>query len=299
MSNHSRWIVLVCLLGMLVGTASANPATPLSLYNPDQGNGFRICFVGPCVVYIVIFQLNIVNYINIFATEMDPLVDPFTYVNDNQQMAYCMTHSCSSTVSAQAIDGNTETMVTYTGTNPILSSYTYPKTGDKGPHFGIVTQGMSKTPVDFKIISEGYDHTSSPSGAISVAGPKPGTKFQIVYANSTDLTTGVQSGSWYEVPYGGGTSANFQFTNYNPSDTIKLSDVGFFISSTEIPLDMLNEKDTGDPNSNKRFTSLPQYDNMSVGPGQTINVTPEPNLVFVMIGSFAGMLGLRHKLHVG
>ncbi|HEV2444650.1 MAG TPA: hypothetical protein VGS58_01955, partial [Candidatus Sulfopaludibacter sp.] len=72
------------------------------------------------------------------ATENDPLVDPFTYVNQHQQSSYCGLHTCASTVTVTVIGpaNNRETKVVFNGTNPIQPSYTYSYGGGTNPHFG-------------------------------------------------------------------------------------------------------------------------------------------------------------------
>jgi hypothetical protein len=76
------------------------------------------------------------------------------------------------------------------------------------------------------------------------------------------------------------------------SRTIKLSDVGFMLSSTQIPLDDLNYNDlppTGQPGS--KFTPLPNFDRVYDPFGGSFSgpTAPEPSS-FVLMAGCAGLL---------
>jgi PEP-CTERM motif len=230
--------------------------------------------------YTLIIKGDVTNYISASSTAGDALVDPFTYVND-----YYFGGSGTSSVQVNRVGGNTQ--VVFTGSNPILPSYTFPKTGNKGPHFGL--EPMNGGPPKLDVLSQQWN-SLTPFSTISVEPPKPGSKYELIYAVSTDTSTGAITGAWFAVPFQP-SGHLFTFQNNGSADTVRLSDVGYLITSSDIPLDQLNSLyfpppgQTGSP-----FTSLPQYDGQSVGPGGSLDVvTPEPGML-VLFGS--GLVGL-------
>ena len=109
------------------------------------------------------------------------------------------------------------------------------------------------------------------------------------------VTSGSQStGQWFEVPYTTGTSPQLTLTNYTSSNET-LSNVGYMLSPTLIPLDNLNYGTLPPPGTpGSPFSSLPGYDGSMLtggdgkgGAGGTITTyaLPEP----------ASVISFRHE----
>lgn len=100
---------------------------------------------------------------------------------------------------------------------------------------------------------------------------------------------GLAGGQWFELPYYGSATPEFTL-NYVGSGPITLSDAGYFISPTEIPLDNLNfgnDPPTGSLNS--PYTPLPSFDS-TYNPGQTAS-TPDSGSTLAFLGLAGGVLG--------
>ncbi|HEV2448307.1 MAG TPA: PEP-CTERM sorting domain-containing protein, partial [Candidatus Sulfopaludibacter sp.] len=140
----------------------------------------------------------------------------------------------------------------------------------------------------FQIASEQWQ-SGSQASAISVKPPAPGkgtVKYEIIFATSTSGSD--SSGAWYELPYTGATAPLPNFANYG-YQPVTLSNVGYQLSPTLIPLDNLNFGDYPPPGqSNSGFTPLPQFD------GSTFNGTPEPSMLLPMAAA-AAVLARRRK----
>lgn len=140
--------------------------------------------------YTIILQGDITSYISASLTEGNALVDPFTYVNDY------IVGSGTSSVQVTLTGGNTQ--VVFTGSNPILPSYSFPQTGNKGPHFGL--EPMNGGPPKLDVLSQQWNNLCTFS-TISVEPPKSGSKYEIVFAETTDTSTSTTTGAWFEVPF--------------------------------------------------------------------------------------------------
>ncbi len=100
------------------------------------------------------------------------------------------------------------------------------------------------------------------------------------------LAGGSPAGEWFELPYTAGSPVP-QITLTAGDQGITLSNVGYFLSPTQIPLDNLNLNDYPAPGSqNSPFTSLPEYQgSMILGGGDKAITLPEPgSLVLVVLG---------------
>lgn len=275
--KRNPWIKLFAVLG--VGLCLAASAWAGELYNcyTNVSSSEEFSFT-------LLLKGDVTSYINTSATEKDPGVDPFAYVNKNY-----FNGNGTSTVTTSLIGGNTE--VVFTGSNPILQSYHFMYGGqsNKEPHFGLLPESSGSTKLD--VLSQQWN-SESPFSAISVDQTSGNGKYQVIFAVSNDGSH--QTGAWYEVPY----NSKFTFTN-NGNNKLTLENVGYFISNTQIPLDNLNFGDTPPPGLiGSQFSPLPQYDGMTVGAGQSINVnTPEPGTLMTF-GSCALALAavLRRRI---
>jgi hypothetical protein len=233
------------------------------------------------------------------ATANDPLANAFEYVIQH------FLNGQGSTSVTTTLDSNGNTVVTYKGP-PILPSYHFDygfQTNGK-PHFGF--QGMNGTTIldeYWGIHIEGLNGTEE-MPTLSVSNPQvAGLDFlwailfaDVTFADPTCSDSGKAGGEWFEDKYAFGASPTW--TLANPTKCIEaLSDVGYFLSSTEIPLDDLNfgsEPPPGMPGS--VFNPLMALDGIDLCPGCSITATaavPEPESLFLLFTGFAGLLGFR------
>ena len=127
------------------------------------------------------------------------------------------------------------------------------------------------------------------------------TQFITVFANVT--SGGQTTGTWLEQPYtsGGPMPMLTNFTN----QPLTLSNVGFFLSPTEIPLDNLNFGDMPPPGSpGSTFTPIPGDDGMTLTAGDGMGgaggsapaVTPEPaSVLSLALGLSLAAGWFRHR----
>ena len=217
-------------------------------------------------------------------------------------------------------EGNT--VVTYTGSHPILSSYGFNYGGptNGAPHFGfdgsqgstVIAQYWTEGeitallptlsvlgPLDIQVTPESLTSSNDDSGddmgdTFLVTNPEP-PGGPISYATFfADVSCGDQTeGQWNEVPFLTGTTPILALTN--PTSCLeRLSNVGFLLSITHIPLDDLNfamEPPPGTPGS--MFIDLTNLDGSDICPGCSISVTlptPEPGSGLLLVTGCAGML---------
>jgi hypothetical protein len=196
---------------------------------------------------------NVASEVNTAATSDDPLINPFAYVNQNF-------FGGSGSSSATASFDGTNTEITYTGTYPILPSYTY--SYGSSPHFGF--EG-----VDPPILSQYWtysDGSLGPQPALGITCTPGGSNFLVFFA---EVTVGGQTvGEWNECQGSGITLTN----STNRAEV--LSNVGYYLSTTDIPLDSLNFASFPPPNqAGTQFTGLPSIDGATLSPGSSINVS--------------------------
>ena len=120
--------------------------------------------------------------------------------------------------------------------------------------------------------------------------PTGGSDFLVLFAQES-LQGGGAAGEWNEVPF---NPANSEITiSNNESSPITLSNVGYLISPTEIPLDQLNATDLL-PSS---FLSLPSLDGAVVpsGGSTTASVAPEPATLALWTLGGVGLVLLRRR----
>jgi hypothetical protein len=250
--------------------------------------------------FTLVLQGNVINQLNLTAIANDPLVNPFANVNQNYFKG-------AGTTSVTAmLDGNGNTDVVFTGSNPILSSYTftYGTATNAEPHFGLVgipasgtlTAQSAGSPLTILSGSWGITplNVALPPQAINVpmltlvAPPVTGTNIQYLTMFADVTTNGQTVGEWFEVPYSGQLP---QLANYTDMG-LTLSDVGFVIGP-QIPLDELNFGTTSPPGFfGSPFTPLPLYDGVILGPGDGMGgvggiitvsgLVPEPSSILTL-----------------
>jgi hypothetical protein len=234
----------------------------------EEFNQFVPVPSGGANTYTIVLQGNVVANINTATTQTDPKLNPFYYLN--QQMG-------NGTTTVTATFNGTNTVVTFTGSNSIPFGYNfYSNTGQSGqPHFGLNGSGGS-----FTVLSSSWTNTGTTTNlpALSVSAPTLGSgtvKYVTFFADVT--SNGQTVGNWFEVPYTGSTIPTFQFTNYT-SNTETLSNVGFQLSNTLIPLDNLNFGTDPPPGyMGSMFTPDPQDDqSLTMGASEDI-ARPEPS----------------------
>jgi hypothetical protein len=261
-------------------------ALSASAARAEEYNQFAACPSGGANTFTLVLQGNVVANIDLTATQNDPKVNPFYYVNQHW-------FGGSGTTSVTAVFNGTNTVVTFTGSNPILSSYNfYNNTGQSGePHFGLNGSGGS-----FTLLSSSWTNTNTstttmlPSLSVHAPGVSgPNVKYITFFADVT--ANGQTVGQWFELPYTGSTIPTFQFTNYT-SGAETLSNVGFQLSPTLIPLDNLNWPSDPPPGqSGSMFTPAPQ-DDQSLGPLASENIaTPEPSTMVLLTSMLPVLLG--------
>ena len=294
------------LAGALVlATVGAGPAGA-EVYNQFcKGPSFS------ATVFIVVFKGDITGDLNLAVLKNDPTTNPFAYVNQK------IIGSGTSNVTASYDSTTNATTVTYSGSNPIKPSYSfsYGPTQNGMPHFGL--DGTVGAPVSgggpaFTVLSQkwsdgGSNNTPLPSLTLDVKNPPASGKVKFI-SFFADVTSGGQtSGQWFEIPYTPGTAPKLVVTNYtNMPET--LSNVGYVLSPTQIPLDQLNFSDYPPPGSpNSPYTPLPQYDGQSLGAGSgkgdpggtfTTQGLPEPSSLISLATGLLVVSGyLGHRRH--
>ena len=138
-----------------------------------------------------------------------------------------------------------------------------------------------------------YDPTTlSWSNSPPSLGDIPAADTEVVdFIAEIDGPHGQITGDWL-VPFDPSTALQFEIANQT-GDTITLSNAGYMLSPTEIPLDDLNFNDSTLPGG---FTPLPSLDG-PLGAGadsSQVQVAPEPS-TFSLIGLTLAACALYHR----
>jgi hypothetical protein len=123
---------------------------------------------------------------------------------------------------------------------------------------------------------------AAPTPAVSPGGP---FHYVVIHMQAA-LGGGSPAGEWFELPYTAGGPVP-QITLTAGDQGMTLSNVGYFLSPTQIPLDNLNVQDYPAPGSpGTPFTSLPSYQGSTIDAGGNKTITlPEPgSLALVIVG---------------
>jgi PEP-CTERM motif len=246
-------------------------------------NGYDPLPSGGASEFTFVFQGNILSSINLTAMETDATVNPFYWLIVNMYFGVG-----SSTVTA-TLNGQGNTVITFTGVcGPssvpctLMPGQTNSSPGNP-PHFGLDPSSSSPNGPTLTMLSQywtnGSTQTSLPGVSTSAPSLGEGTvKYDIFFANVTQ--GGMTVGEWIEVPYTG-TAPSFSPRLTTGGDGT-LSNVGYFLSDTLIPLDNLNIQDYPPPGTDRSpFTATPQYDgNVSA---------PEPSTWAMMLVGFAAL----------
>ncbi len=240
---------------------------------------------GGATSFAIVFQGNVTGSIDTSATANDPGLNPFAYVNSQ------LNNGGTTSVTA-ALDGNGNTVVTFTGSNPIMSGSSF-DFGNNLPHVGL--SSAANGPASLDLISQTWSNSSSSytlPGGVSVSifnGGGAADPYAIFFTQVT--TGGLTSGEWFELPYTAGTYPRLTLTNYT-SSVETLSDAGYYLSPTQIPLDDLNFGSNPPPGyPGSPFTPLPNLDGQTLGAGNGIggaggSITtqglPEPSSIISM-----------------
>ena len=282
------------IIGGLIGEA-------LNTYVPLPPSSMT----GGATSFAIVFQGNVTSSIDTSTTAGDSALNPFLFLNNQ------LNNGGTTSVTA-AVDGNGNTVVTFTGSNPITSSTEFGFENGL-PHLGLSSSPSGPAALD--IISQTWSNSSSsfalPGGvSVSVVNGSPADPFVVLFAAVT--SNGNTVGQWFELPYTAGTTPQLAITNYT-ANAETLSDVGYFLSSTQIPLDDLNfglAPPPGTPGS--PFIPLPNLDGQTLaggngigGAGGTIGPfsVPEPSSIIslgmgllVVAGCFARRrFAARHR----
>ena len=283
----------------------------------DTLNSFVSAPAAPSASFNMVLAGDQRSNISILATANDPVVNAFAYVNKN------IIGKGKANISV-SLNGDGNTVLTFTGDNPILPSYLFNYGGGLGsPHFGFDgAQGATVINEYWTFSREGRqalptlsvvgpslnpDNGGTDTGAekdgpggdvFKVEGPTPFglVSFATLFA---DITSGDQTtGTWDEVAFQTRTQPTLILSN--PTDlTETLSDVGFLISGTHIPLDSLNfggEPPPGIPGS--MFSLLEKLDGTTLCPNCSVDIIlpapiPEVPVWLMLCAGFAGLAGVR------
>lgn len=230
----------------------------------DPSTGFTIVLAGDV--------RSALSPIELGRLSTDPFANPWAYLGK------------PATVTA-TLDSNGNTDVNFVGTFAISNADFFCAGGP--PCNGLPHFGLDSPEVDaLQVINQywaGEPFNQLPS--LTVDGPQltgPTPDWAVVFA---DVTSGGNTvGQWWEVPYTTDTGPLLRFLN-NTAAGETLSNVGFLLSSTEIPLDALNFgtfPPPGQPGS--RLLDLPGLDGLFLRSGGSISftATPEPSALAML-----------------
>jgi hypothetical protein len=266
--------VKIALLGLLLGAGGNVARAEIWNFYP----GFCACTStgGDATSFTVVFQGDIISDLDLVFTQGNAGINPFAQLDTTLHL------SNTSTVTATLVDSGQETQVTYTnGAGPAInSSEASDFPSPKGPHFGLQPSSSDADGAPLTVVSETWDTTNSVP-VINTSNPTINTMlpvhFEVVFVQVT--SNGVTAGNWFEIPYNGSAPP---ITLSNPTGSSEtLSNVGYQLSPTLIPLDNLNfgtDPPPGFPGST--FTPDSQLDGMTVSAGGSLPVyTPEPSML--------------------
>jgi PEP-CTERM motif len=270
----------------------------VSTCSVDCDNIFNDRRISTAYSFNLTLKGDVLGQLNLAATATDPFVNPFAYVNNN-----FFAGSGTSSVTA-SLDGNGNTVVTYTGSHPILPSYSF-NYGccSNDPHFGFAGDTVPLINIA-QAWNYGVDGTQTLPN-LSIACPAasgPVDQYAVFFAevstvNGDAIEPG--GGQWTECGVSADTNLAFLLTNTTLM-TEELSDVGFFLSDISIPLDALNLGGTLPPDQpDSPFTQLPQYDGLILLPDQSVSVgVAEPStLALLGTGLSALCVWRRRRSH--
>jgi hypothetical protein len=246
-----------------------NGMNDISVINPapvvpctDCGNTFNAQPSHPAHSFSFVLKGDVRNQVDTAATATDPTVNAFAYVNRN-----FFSGGGTSSV-AVSLDGNGNTVIIFTGSNPILPSYTFNYGfGSTWPHFGFEgSKGTSLSNIA-QFWNYGDNLTQSLPNLSTVCPAVTGRDLHYaVFFAEVSFTGDRNGGQWTECAFANGTNPDFLLTN-TTGRSEKLSNVGFLLSDTAISLDSLNFGGTPPPGRpGSRFTRLRQFDGLTLRP---------------------------------
>ncbi len=301
MKIATRLAWTICLMAVGANSVRAENVIGCNIYVPTP-----TCFDPDTFTYVLLGDDQ--SILDLSAIKTDPVVNPFYYVN--QYLGYGTTN-VTATLNAQ---GNT--VVTFTGSNPILPSYQFnygpPGSMTNGePHFGL--DAHSPNAISLTMLSTSWSDSAHPGQAggapiltvvpTNVPGPNE-VGYITLFADVT--AHGRTVGEWFEAPYTGTIPELANYTDVK----VTLSDVGYIIVPTYIPLDQLNFGIMSPPGEiGSPFIPLPPYDGIILDPGDGMGgmggsvtlsgIAPEPSsLISLATGLLlaAGYLARRGVL---
>lgn len=279
------------LIDPFVFTGSDTPGPDCSSECTNTFNGQSSG--APARSFSYVLKGDVRGQIDTALTANDPLVDAFAYVNQK----ILKDPSALSTVGL-SLDANGNTVITYTGSHPILSTYGFSYgAGNGDPHFGF--EGTPGAPLvnisQFWTYGEEVTQQLANLSAACPAVTGADLHYAVFFADVAILSES-DGGQWTECAFPIGTNPQFLLTNSTLFDE-QLSNVGFLLSDTMIPLDFLNLGMTPPPGQpGSAFTDLPQFDGLILAPGASFEVdVPEPSALALLCVGLLGLFVVRPR----